>query len=88
MLGGEEGMSASLPYTAAACVLAKALFTARQHAYELEGASWEALDPNEKAKYVTWATDALQALRPVTRSAYFDLAAHLARTGFPIVAKD
>ena len=88
MLGGEADVSASLEYANAACILAQTIYYARLQAFGLDGVLWPDLDPNEKAKYVTRATEVLESLRPATTSEYFDLAASLARAQFAVVPRD
>lgn len=72
-------MSATIAYTAAACALAQSIYYDRIAAFGLVDQPWPDLEPNEKARYVTRATELLESLRPTTTTDYFELAARLAR---------
>lgn len=54
----------SLPFTAAACQLAREVFMARKAAYGLED-SWQALTPAQKDIFVRQAADILKAHAPI-----------------------
>lgn len=73
-------MSESVRFTAAACLLAKEIYYARSEAFDLEPPMWDTLSTDQKALYITQASDILKANRPPeTTSVLFQLGAGLAR---------
>lgn len=65
---------ASLPFTAAACKLAQAIFHARSEAYGIPIPQWDTLDPKVRAQYVEEARltlEAVHCLPPYAESSAF-----------------
>lgn len=61
-------MSESIKFTAAACLLAKAIYYARSEAFDLDVVHWDALDHTSKRLYVGQAQEVLNANRPIGKS--------------------
>lgn len=79
-------MSRNIQFTAAACVVAKAIWYARATAYGLADTPWESLAPTTKHLYVQQAEDILDANRPAenvslrrTNTDLFDAVAGMVR---------
>lgn len=73
----------TIRFTAAACLLAQAIYFGRAEAFLLDVPHWDALDPGTRALYIDQAADILKANRPAdvlgASSPLFDAMAGITR---------
>lgn len=76
-------------FAAAACILAKAIWWARQRAFDLASIDWDDLDHATRHLYVQQAGDILRANRPISDrpapTPLFDAFVASARREFTVV---